>query len=305
MQIETISQFLGESKASEISLEKLKQIVICLEKKKYSQAIREFTNFIALLKKDNDPMVIEETYKQLESILDVVVAFHEIEPSIRKLLEISACYPEKQQQLAVKLAHWNYKQGKAQKEKSDQLKYFTNAVYYIGKAFQITQMHPEEMHRLASRIFKISAIQLSTFQDRLEFAVSSEKKQYVLQLTENLKVQLEHICCQNERTSILKLLFKQVQNVLANTFNLRGQNRLNESGLEVVCETIQTLIKEKGKWKNSCFLTKGYQEALLEFRQNFKASYETLSLQKKTIDQSDLFKIRCRFTLLHLFNIYL
>ena len=77
------------------------------------------------------------------------------------------------------------------------------------------------MECLASRILKVSAVQLSVFQDRLALAISDVDKKEVLQLTESLEARLASVCCEEEKNALIKLFYKQISTVCTNTFNLR------------------------------------------------------------------------------------
>ena len=217
--------------------------------------------------------------------------------SIRKLLEISAdCrFSEKQQQLAIKLAEWHYKQGKKQTEKNEKIKCFTNAIHYIGKAFHMSHDHSEAIQHFASRLFKVSAIQLSVFQDRLELAINGVDKPQVLKLIENLETRFVHVCCENEKNSLIKLFFKQISAVYKNTFNLRGQERLVVCGLSAWYESMQNWLEKK--MDANCFLTTTYRQELLAYRQDFRNHYENLLLQNPDSETVKAFqqKISAKF----------
>ena len=277
-------------KVEEPLLRTLDRIAIYVNEKKYSQALERFVNFMASLQVNAHPQVIEEAYSALDSLIDIADAFHKIEPSIRKLLNISSDdrYAGKQQQLAIKLAEWHYRQAKKQTEKNEKLKYFTNAIHYIGKASHLS-VHPSSViHGLASRIFKVSAVQLSVFQDRLEQAVSKVEKQQVFHLVENLKERFIPICCENEKNALIKLFFKQVSSVYTLTFNQRGQERLEACGLSTLYGPMENWLEKK--ICTDCFITTGYRQKFESFRSYFKDLYFNFLLKDPIIENVRFFQ---------------
>ena len=71
----------------------LDKVASCLKKKNYPIAFKRFVDFIASLKEDTHPEVIEKAYATLDSLIEIAESFQEIEFCINKLLKISSDQP--------------------------------------------------------------------------------------------------------------------------------------------------------------------------------------------------------------------
>ena len=261
--------------ASDPLLKIVSSITTLLNEKKYVQAIERFGNFVATINENCCPEIIEKVYAQLFMLIENADSLHMIQVSINKLLEISSNrrYELCQQDLALKLAKWHFKKGKQQNEKVEKIQSFTNAIHYIGKARCFPRVSFEEIDCLASRIFRLCAVQFSVFQDRLTFAVSFANKQEVLRLVGDLEKRFT-LCCEGEKNVLIKQYYKQISALYNQTFRVQGPERLEASGLKTIYFSMEERLNEKVR--PHCFLTAIYRQTLDDFRREFAARYEEI-----------------------------
>ncbi|PJD96745.1 MAG: hypothetical protein CK425_05220 [Parachlamydia sp.] len=251
----------------------LDRINALLDEKKYTQATERFVNFIATINEAFDPLLIENAYALLFRLIGNADSLYMLQASIDRLLNISSGtrFTLCQQNLAIKLAKWHFNKGKKQNEQSEKIKYFTIAIRYVGKArcFPCDSFH--EIDLLASRIFRVCAIQFSSFQDRLEYAVSNESKQDVLHVVHNLKERFS-FCCAEEQDLLIKQFYKQISAIYNRTFRTWGQARLENCGLTTLFFPMESWLNKK--LYPSCFLISSYRQQLRIYREEFATRYK-------------------------------
>ncbi|WP_075883317.1 putative nucleotidyltransferase substrate binding domain-containing protein [Candidatus Protochlamydia sp. W-9] len=267
-------------------LDRLDEITATITKKKYSQAVKQFNVFMAYLPPQVEKEVLKKAFVSLFALIPVIEAPQKIEESIRLLLNLAAnpCFAEDQQLLATELAKWHYKKGKEEEQENKQLTYFMDAIHYVGKAQTITEAS-EELQRLASRLFKVASASLAVFKQCLEIAVGKNDSQQVLQLVTNLEIRFEPICCLGEKRALIKLFYKQVQAVVSHTLITRGPERIKASGLHTLDEMMQHYLIKNDSLSTGCFITAKYREKLSIYRESFRTLYQTIDLQKFTIEE--------------------
>ena len=173
----------------------------------------------------------------------------------------------------MKLAEWHFVTGQKQKNKSEKIKHFTDAIQYIGKA----QCFPDksfsqEINLLASRIFRICAVQYSIFSERLERSISNENKMEVLHLVHDLGTRFHAFCCHEEQNCMIKLFYEQISVLYNQTVIARRPGRLENSGLASIYPSMEAWLDVGVHPK--CLLTVSYREQLNAFREEFAARYE-------------------------------
>ncbi|CAF23789.1 hypothetical protein [Candidatus Protochlamydia amoebophila] len=271
-------------------LDSLDAIAATITKKKYSQAIEQFNVFMAYLPLHVEKEVLEKAFDCLCTLIPVINAPQEIEESLRLLLYMtsSSCFTQHQQLLAIELAKWHYKKGKEEKQENKQIKYFIDAIHYVGKA-QIISKDSSDLQYLASRLFKAASTSLGIFKQRLEQAVGKNDSQQVVQLVTNLETRFEPICCTSEKYAFIKLFYKQVHAVVSHTLITRGPERIETSGLRTLHETMRHYL-ESDSLPTNCFVTARYRKELDTYREDFHTLYQTIDPQKFTIEEVRAFQ---------------
>ncbi|KIC71116.1 DUF294 nucleotidyltransferase-like domain-containing protein [Candidatus Protochlamydia amoebophila] len=295
-------------------LASLKAIEAATTEKNYFKAIINFKVFIACLSIDVEKEglgvekeVLEKAFLHLKTLVSAIQASQNqkvIDPpqeikdigpqslgkSVEQLLNLTAdpCFAQNQQQLASELAKWHYKKGKQAKLGDEQFKYFIDAIHYIGKA-QIISEASAALQSLASRLFKVASTSLAVFKQRLELAVGRNDSQQVIQLVTDLETRFKPICCEVEKRALIKLFYKQVQEVTAQTLNERELERIWTNGLYALNDTKNYYLTNKFV-PTDCFITTKYRTALNTYRKNFHTLYQTIDLQNFTIEEVRAFQ---------------
>ncbi|MBS4164653.1 Uncharacterized protein PRO82_001984 [Candidatus Protochlamydia amoebophila] len=271
-------------------LNSLDVVLDAIEKNKYSKAIEKFNFFMACLPPQVEKDVLEKIFACLLMLIPIIESPYEIKESLRLLLDLTEhpCFAEDQQRLAIELAKWHYKKGKQEKQEDTQLKYFMDAMHYIGKAQFISKAFEselsEELQRLASRLFKVASTSLGIFKQSLEQAVGKNDSQQIVQIVTNLETRFASICCLSEKHALIKLFYKQVQAVISHTLNTRGLERIQASGLDTLKETMRPYLKHPS-FPTECFITIKYRDELNTYREKFQTLYQTIDLQQFTIEE--------------------
>ncbi|WP_042280445.1 hypothetical protein [Candidatus Protochlamydia sp. R18] len=283
-------------------LASLDAITVAITENKYPKAIENFNVFMAYLPSHIEREVLKKAFECLFTLIPIIEAPQEIEESIRLLLNLAVdpCFAEDQQRLASELAKWHYKKGKQEKQEDRQFKYFMDAIHYVGKA-QIISETSADLQRLASRLFKVALTSLAVFKQRLELAVGKNDSQQVIQLVTNLETRFEPICCEGEKHALIKLFYKQVRTVVSHTLRTRGLERIESSGLRNLDETMRHYLTSD-PLPADCFITTTYREKLKSYRENFRALYQTIDLQKFTIEEVRAFKKKVSTDLIKLLH---
>ncbi|WP_213105564.1 hypothetical protein [Candidatus Protochlamydia amoebophila] len=266
-------------------VDSLDAVLDAIAKHKYSKAIEKFNVFMTSLPSQVEKEVLEKIFACLLALIPVIEAPQEINESVRLLLNLTAdpCFVEEQQLLAIELAKWHYKKGKQEKQENKQLNYFIDAIHYVGKAQTISKAS-SDLQCLASRLFKTASTSFSFFKQRLEQAVGKNDSQQVVQLFPNLATRFESICCSSEKHALIKLFYKQVHAVISHTLKTRGLERIQASGLGTLNETMLSYLNSESL-PTTCFITAKYREKLETYRENFRALYQMINLQKFTIKE--------------------
>ncbi|WP_039358377.1 hypothetical protein [Candidatus Protochlamydia amoebophila] len=283
-------------------VDSLDAVLDAIAKHKYSKAIEKFNVFMTSLPSQVEKEVLEKIFACLLALIPVIETPQEINESVRLLLNLTAdpCFVKEQQLLAIELAKWHYKKGKQEKQENKQLSYFIDAIHYVGKAQTISEAS-SNLQCLASRLFKAASTSFSFFKQRLEQAVGKNDSQQVVQLFPNLATRFESICCPSEKHALIKLFYKQVHAVISHTLKTRGLERIQASGLGTLNETMLSYLNSESL-PTTCFITAKYREKLDTYRENFRALYQMINLQKFTIKEVCTFQKKVStdlITLLH------
>ncbi|WP_226996191.1 hypothetical protein [Candidatus Protochlamydia sp. W-9] len=278
-------QFFSEQPSKLEDLDSLDMVLDAIAKQKHSKAIEKFNVFMASLPLQVEKKVLDKIFVCLLTLIPVIETPQEINESVRLLFNLTAgsCFVEEQQRIAIELAKWHYNKGKQEKQEDKKLIYFTDSIHYVGKA-QIISKASSDLQCLASRLFKAASTSLSFFKRRLELAVGKNDSQKVIQIGTDLKTRFKPICCVGEKHALVKLFYKQVQEVVSHTLKIRGLERIEASGLRNLDKKMRHYLTNDSL-PTDCFITTKYRTELDNYRKNFYKRYQAIDLQNFTIEE--------------------